>query len=305
MLSTDNQDKTMQPKDLYAEVTARIVAALEAGTVPWRKNWEACQGTPRNWDGRPYGGANWIMLGTLPYPQPVFVTFRKALDLGGAVRKGEKGHLVVFWKFLRVPDAKDPTKTKVVPMLRHYHVFNVSQCDGLPPLPEVAKRPFEAIQECQRIVDAMPQAPSIAHDGHGRCFYRPKTDSVHMAARESFLSPADYYHVLFHELGHSTGHSSRLDRDGITECAAYGSPVYSREELVAELTAANLSAHAGIESPSLGENQAAYVAGWIARLKEDSKAIVWAAGKAARAADFILGKHRAEESDTTTTEGAA
>jgi len=150
----------------------------------------------------------------------------------------------------------------------------------------------------------MPQAPAIAHDGHGRCYYRPASDSVHMAARESFLSPADYYHVLFHELGHSTGHHSRLDREGITACAAFGSPVYSREELVAELTAANLSAHAGIDSPSLGENQAAYIAGWISRLKEDSKAVIWAAGKAARAADFILGRNRnAEDSDTAATEG--
>jgi antirestriction protein ArdC len=126
-----------------------------------------------------------------------------------------------------------------------------------------------------------------------------------MAARDSFLSPADYYHVLFHELGHSTGHATRLDREGITECASYGSPVYSREELVAELTAANLSAHAGIDSPSLGENQAAYVAGWVARLKDDAKAVIWAAGKASRAADFILGKHRAEDADTANEGGQA
>jgi antirestriction protein ArdC len=69
---------------------------------------------------------------------------------------------------------------------------------------------------------------------------------------------------------------------------------------VAELTSANLCAHAGIASPVI-ENQAAYLQSWLNVLQEDTKAIVWAAGKAARAADFILGR----TFEDTTEEAAA
>jgi antirestriction protein ArdC len=281
---------TTEARDLYQEVTDRIIAALRNGVCPWRKDWNATSDTPRNWDNRPYRGINWLTLSTLAFTSPVYVTFKKALELGGQVRKGEKGQLVVFWKFFKSKDIDPNTgKFKMIPMLRHYYVFNVDQCENLPTIPTVDARPFEPLEECERIVASMPQAPAISEDGRGRCFYRPSSDSVHMTDRHAFKSTEGFYGTLFHELGHATGHPTRLNRPGITEKANFGSETYSREELVAELTSANLCAHAGIASPVI-DNQAAYLQSWLNVLQADTKAIVWAAGKAARAADFILGR---------------
>lgn len=290
---------TTAQRDLYQEVTDRILAALRNGVCPWRKDWSATNDTPRNWDNRPYRGINWLMLSTLAYESPVYVTFKKALDLGGKVRKGEKGQLVVFWKFFKTRDIDPSTgKNKTIPMLRHYHVFNIAQCENLPERPALNVRPFEPLAECERIVADMPHRPSITEDGRGRCFYRPSTDSVHMTARNAFKSETGFYGTLFHELGHATGHPSRLNRPGITEKANFGSDTYSREELVAELTSANLCAHTGIAAPLI-ENQASYLQSWLNVLQEDTKALIWAAGKAARAADYILGITPEESTEET------
>jgi antirestriction protein ArdC len=149
----------------------------------------------------------------------------------------------------------------------------------------------------------MTAAPAIHHDGKGRCFYRPSSDSVHMTPSSAFNSAEGYYSTLLHELVHSTGHASRLNRSGVngTGPVKFGSEDYSREELVAELGAAFLCAETGISQPVI-ENQAAYIRGWLNALQDDPKAIVWAAGKAARAADYIANrKHEAESEETPAT----
>ncbi|WP_235549038.1 zincin-like metallopeptidase domain-containing protein [Paenibacillus sp. Soil522] len=87
---------------------------------------------------------------------------------------------------------------------------------------------------------------------------------------------------------HSTGHEKRLYRSGIIEVAAFGSEVYSKEELVAKIGAAMLCGVAGVDNSTL-ENRAAYIGGWLRNLKDDKKLIVQTAGQAQKAADFILG----------------
>ncbi|MGH6801700.1 MAG: ArdC-like ssDNA-binding domain-containing protein, partial [Methylocella sp.] len=124
-------------RDLYAEVSARIVAELEGGAAPWVKPWSASPGanTPCNAaTNRPYSGCNVVLLWmaqTAGYRTPRFLTFKQALELGGNVRKGEHGTKVYFVKQLQVRDkgAEDDTATRVVPMLREYTVFNVDQCE--------------------------------------------------------------------------------------------------------------------------------------------------------------------------------
>lgn len=282
-------------RDIYAEVTNKIIESLRSGVCPWKRDWTSTNATPRNWDGRGYRGINWMLLGSLAYPTPVYVTFGKAISLGGKVKSGEKGHIITFWKFIKSKEVDPKTnKFKTLPMLKHHHVFNVSQCEGLPEVQTTAQRPFEPITECERIVADMPNRPAISEDGHGMCYYRPSTDSIHMTHRSAFKSEEGFYSTLFHELGHATGHQSRLSRPGVTEKANFGSDVYSREELVAELTAANICAHTGISGDVI-ENQTAYLQGWLTVLQEDSKAIIWAAGKAAKASDFILNiKHNTD-----------
>src|SRR5881398_2735913 len=127
-------------RDLYVEVSARIVAELEAGAAPWVKPWSATPGAnlPCNAvSNRPYSGCNVILLWMAQasgYRTPRFLTFKQAQELGGNVRKGERGTKVYFVKQLQVRDkgGVDDASTRVVPMMREYTVFNVDQCQNLP-----------------------------------------------------------------------------------------------------------------------------------------------------------------------------
>ena len=125
-------------RDVYAEVSARIIAELEAGAAPWIKPWSATPGanTPCNAvTNRPYSGCNVILLWMAQaagYRTPRFLTFKQALELGGHVRKGERGTKVYFVKQLEVRDDADEAPARLIPMMREYTVFNVDQCDGLP-----------------------------------------------------------------------------------------------------------------------------------------------------------------------------
>ena len=112
-------------------------------------------------------------------------------------------------------------------------------------------------------------------------------DIVAMPDRARFDTEAGYYATLFHELTHATGHASRLNRPTLTESAGFGSNPYGREELVAELGAAFLCGHAGIENTI--QNSAAYLQNWLEALQNDNKLIVQAAAQAQKASDFILG----------------
>ncbi len=95
--------------------------------------------------------------------------------------------------------------------------------------------------------------------------------------------------TTYHEMSHAAGHPNRLNRKSISEAAPFGSPTYSFEEMIAEMSAAYLCAEAGI-SPAVLENQAAYIAGWLKKLRDDRKFVVHAAAQAQKAADFILNR---------------
>ena len=148
-------------RDLYAEVSARIIAELEDGAPPWVKPWSATAGsnTPCNAaTNRPYSGCNVVLLWLAQaagYRTPRFLTFKQTMELGGNVRKGEHGTKVYFVKQLQVRDekAENVSATRIVPMLREYTVFNVDQCERLPQritTPVMAKR---------RNPDGLPTTP--------------------------------------------------------------------------------------------------------------------------------------------------
>lgn len=119
-----------------------------------------------------------------------------------------------------------------------------------------------------------------------------------------FESEEAFYATLFHELAHSTGHSSRLNRGLDTAPAPFGSPDYSKEELVAEMASAFLCGHTGID-PATIDNAAAYLQGWISRLRDDKRLIIQAGGKAQRATDLILGRIPPSDAAETTLTPAA
>lgn len=274
---------------VYDVVTDRILAQLEAGTIPWQKPWGGKAGMPQNLkSGKAYRGINVFLLHSLGYESPHFLTFKQARDRGGSVRKGEKGCPVVFWKWLDVEQA-DETTSRRVPMLRYYTVLNVAQCDGIDaPAIDVPERKHEPVQAAQATVEAMPNPPGIVH-GYTSAAYSPRTDIVRMPKPERFDSNEAYYSTLFHELAHSTGHTDRLGRKGIMDTVMFGSTTYSREELVAEMGSAFLCGEAGILEPCI-DRSSAYIAGWLKALKNDRKLVVTAAAQAQKAADFILNR---------------
>lgn len=303
--SPGRQPSHREPADVYALVTDRITAALDAGTIPWHKPW-ASAGLPRNLSSRrAYRGMNVLLLSLgQPFLSPWWLTFKQAQDLGGHIRKGERSSLVTFWKFhdgKKGADddevSEDSPRGRRAPLLRYYHVFNVEQCEGIeaPPSDEFKPKAHERLERCEELVAGMPQRPSIERDARQAC-YAPTLDRVGIPDLSQFDTAEAYYATLFHELVHSTGHPSRLARPSLGTPAPFGTPDYSKEELVAEFGASFLCAHTGI-FPETAENQAAYINGWLAVLKKDKRLLPLAAAQAQRAADFILGSRASGADD--------
>lgn len=273
-------------KNAYERITDEILRRLERGVVPWRRPWSGAQGAPQNLRGTGYRGINRILLASMGYGSRYWMTFKQAKQHGGHVRRGERGCPVVFWKWHERENAETGERERV-PVLRLYTVFNAEQVEGVDvPAPETAERPFSPIEACERIVRGYRSAPEIRFGG--AAFYTPAADAVTMPRPERFEKAEGYYATLFHELGHSTGHWTRLAREGVVNPARFASHAYSREELVAEMTAAYLSGVAGIEQATI-ENSAAYIDGWRRKLKGDPTCVVIAAAQAQKAADMILG----------------
>ncbi|MBV5329389.1 MAG: DUF1738 domain-containing protein [Chlorobium sp.] len=278
--------------DVYSIVNDKIIGLLETGTVPWHKPWNAAANIPRNFvTKRPYRGVNTFLLGCSSFSSPYWLTFKQALDKGGSVRKGEKSSLVIFWKFLDSNKSNDTSsETSIggkIPMLRYFNVFNFEQCDGLiAPVEDETYNDFDPITEAEAIIAGMPLCPEIKYGGNRAC-YSPMLDYIKMPNRHTFDTIEEFYSTTFHELTHSTGHSDRVGRKSVQEPSFFGSHEYSKEELVAEMGAAFLCGHAGIVNTTL-DNSAAYINGWLSKLKHDKTLLVSAAAQAQRAADYIL-----------------
>ncbi len=278
-------------RDLYSEVSSRIVAELEAGAAPWVKPWSATAGqnVPCNAVSlRPYSGCNVVLLWMAQaagYRTPRYLTFRQAQELGGNVRKGEHGTKVYFVKQLQVRDDDDQDATRIVPMMREYTVFNVDQCDGLPDrvltLGEIKPRNLD--QRDPTVDEFLGCSGADIREGAGEAYYRPGDDFISLPRFEAFKSAAHFYGVAFHELAHWTGHKSRLDRD---LRGRFGERAYAAEELVAELSAAFLCAEFSIDGDL---RHAGYIVSWISLLKADARAFFTACSKAQAAADYLRG----------------
>lgn len=279
-------------RDVYQEVTDRIVASLEAGTVPWLRPWRDDKTgsalEPYNaFSGRPYNGINLLILGSMPYADLGWVTYKQSVELGGNVRKGEKGTGVIFWKFEKQRD-KDSDEVRVVPFARMYTVFNVSQCENL----DLAKlkRPAAPTIGATDMNALASRVGAIVRHGGNKAFYTTNGDFVQVPSVDSFKSVEHYQATLAHELTHWTGHEKRCNRQFGRR---FGDQAYAFEELVAEIGSAFLCAHHGIALESL--QHPAYVANWLEVLKGDKRAIFTASSKAKQAATFLMAETEEEE----------
>jgi antirestriction protein ArdC len=289
--------------NVYSIITEQIIKQLENGVVPWRKPWTTDY--PKSLRSlKEYRGLNVLMLASQGYASPYWLTFNQAKQLGGHVKQGEHSSIVTFWK--KSPYTKrnantGDDETRMGFLLRYYRVFNLCQTEGIAEKLGLSLTGSESanvvpdIEACERIVRSMRNAPKI--EDSSAAWYRPLTDTVGIPPKSRFVGSPEYYSTLFHELGHSTGHKSRLDRECFGNPIHFGSESYSKEELVAEFTAAFLCGHAEI-APSVIENSAAYLRGWLSRLRSDSKLLVSAASHAQKACDYIMGTTFEESADS-------
>lgn len=273
--------------DVYQIITDRIIDMLEKGTVPWQKPWTSGpMAMPKNLvSNKMYNGINIFLLATQGFDSPYWLTFKQAQERGGHVKKGEKGSPCIFWKIYEKEDENAENGVKKLPCLRYYTVFNADQCEGIdaPKIDIVTYPENEKIEKAENIQLYMQNRPTITYGGSS-AYYNMTSDLVNVPKLERFEKPAEYYSALFHELAHSTGHQSRLNRD-MSGC--FGSNPYAKEELIAEMTAAFLCSHCGIEVTTL-ENSAAYIQGWLKALRNDKKLVINAAAAAQKAANYIL-----------------
>ena len=282
-------------KNLYADVTNRIITALEQGTPPWVCPWQNGNTLPSNLvTGKPYRGINVLMLTTdamsHSHTDHRWLTFKQANELGTRIRKGEHGTPIVFYRLREcsnaISDGVDVTEKRSIPLLKTYIVFNASQLERLPD--RFALRPnsaWQPIEEAQQVLDKTGAV--ICHGGK-RAFYRPSDDVIQLPLPAAFAQRTDYYATALHELCHWTGHPQRLNRAHGARCDI---EAYAYEELVAEIGAAFLCAHSGL--PARLEH-ASYIESWLEALRRDKRLIFVAAGAAQKAADFVLGDANAE-----------
>lgn len=283
----------MSKTDAYEKITDQIVKMLEAGTVPWRKPWNATGGPTSLSTGKNYRGINVMILSIVAmmenYSSPFWGTYKQISEQGGQVRKGEKSTVVTLWKPFDATDKEGKEVRRF--FMTTFNVFNADQAEWEEGTKPTAGEMVEhdPITEAERVAtEYLATGPKFSTGGD-RAFYSPSLDAVRIPEMGTFHSAEGYYSTLFHELTHSTGHASRLNREGVTEGHYFGSADYSKEELIAEMGAAFLCASTGINPDEVLANNAAYISSWLQVLKDDPKMVVQAASRAQKAADLILG----------------
>lgn len=292
-------DHAQRPiSSLYAEVTDRIIAELEAGSFLWVRPWDsgyAGTGLPCNaGTGRRYSGINvlilWYALSEQGYGSQRWITYKQAQDLGGHVRKGERGTTIFYVdRFTprnsdsaQLPLGEDEEQRQVA-LLKRFTVFNVEQCEGLSrPL---AGEPGQLLPERELIPRAEALIAATGADfriGGGEAFYMPSQDYIRVPPQQAYREQINWYRTALHELGHWTGHRSRLGRFEQENLSGEAS---AREELVAEMCSAFTCAELGIV-PAVRYSD--YIATWLEVLKKDNRAILRAASNDSKAADYPL-----------------
>ena len=290
-----------QKPDLYQSVTNRIIAALEAGTIPWKKTWRGGVAYARNYvTGHMYQGINALLTNLSQYDVPYFMTFKQTQYMGGHIKKGAKGIPIVFWKVFYVDADRNIVSEEAAGersdlekkfSARYFTVFNIEDVEGISfTFLELQLADHDPIQRCEEVVSQMPNPPKIEHVQGNRIYYSPLKDKVCTPVIGQYVSPEAYYNDYFHELAHATGHASRLNRAELMTSSEFGSDPYSQEEMTAEISANFLLHHCGIATPDVFENSASYIQGWLQKLRDDKRFVVSAAIKAEKAVKYILGE---------------
>lgn len=259
------------------------------------------------------------------YKAPVYMTHGQIHKEGAIVQKGEKAVPVFKWGFsIKDKDGKKVTEEefnnmtddekkecKRRPFLRIYPEFNIDQTN----MSEVNKEKYDAVvsqfrktdaptitdgmyvnKAIDRMMEKQEWVCKIQYDKEEQgAYYSPAKDIVVLPTKaqfrihpddpeECFKDGQEYYGTALHEMAHSTGHPSRLDR---LKPAAFGSPEYAKEELVAELTSAMVGNTLGFDR-RISDNNVAYLQNWTSALRKEPKFIVSVMADVNKASRIII-----------------
>lgn len=276
---------------IYEIVTERIIAEMEKGIIPWQRPWTGVRGGAYSHvTGKPYSMLNqWLLSHGGEY-----LTFNQVRTEGGNVIKGSRAEMIIFFKPYKVTDTDNNGKQidKTIPLLRYYNVFPLSQIEGIKPkfVSEELPRAFDPIEEAEHIAYEYSKRENmpIIHAQQNKAYYSPLLDRVMLPTKSQFSDRSEYYSTLYHELAHSSGHQTRLNRFCVDSIWHESKEDYSKEELVAEITAATILATIGINTEKSFCNNVAYIQSWISALRNDKSLIISAASKAEKAVAYIL-----------------
>lgn len=259
------------------------------------------------------------------YKAPVYMTYGQLHKEGAHVLKGEKAVPVFKWGFsIKDKDGKKVTEEEFHnmtddekkecnrrPFLKIYPEFNIDQTN----MSEVNKEKYDAVvsqfrktdvptitdgmyvnKAIDRMMEKQEWVCKIQYDKEEKgAYYNPAKDIVVLPTKaqfrihpndpeECFKDGQEYYGTALHEMAHSTGHPSRLDR---LKPAAFGSPEYAKEELVAELTSAMVGNTLGFDR-RISDNNVAYLQNWTSALRKEPKFIVSVMADVNKASRIII-----------------
>lgn len=273
-------------KDVYTLVNERILKDLESGFIPWEKPWFGSSSTYNFKSGKPYSMINTLILGK----PGRWGTFKQWEAKGGKIKKGAKSSQVVYWNIVQTKDEKDPESKKAIPVLRYFNVFHEDDVEGVEFKEDESKVKYDietVDEEIENLLGLYYERENIrVYDNveEDKAYYSPLNHSITLPMRSQFKGKEAYYSTKFHETCHSTGKTLGRDLKN-----SFGTKGYAREELIAEIGSSYLMNHFGMDIEKTRQNTAAYIQSWIQAIKEDSRAVITAAGRAEKAVNLILG----------------
>lgn len=279
-------------------VAGRIVQQLKEGTAPWVMPWKSGEHfMPHNpITGKNYHGMNSLWLMAQGYQDLRWMTYKQASEVGGQVKKGEKGTVIQYWQWQEERIKKDeqgkpfldknrePVKETVRlerPRVFSAVVFNADQINGLANDPgRELLTEWERHEQAERVL--LAGNPKIRYEDNNNCYYSFANDHIVLVPPQRFESTDSFYATALHEKAHWTGHDSRLNRDLRNP---FGSEGYAREELRAEIASLMLG-----EQLSIGHDpgqHVAYIDSWVRVLEQDPREIFRAASDAEKIVKYL------------------
>ena len=258
-----------------------------------------------------YNGINNLKLtftaNRLGFKDSRWATFKQAQEAGAKIKKGAKGVHIEFWQYAKpimevnpktgkkeqvyVIDEETGKKVPAYaelehPIVKSYVVFNVEQMEGIAP-EKITRMSHEETNEAMENMIKNSEAPVI-FDQISTNYYEPSSDTIHVIPKEHFKSSDAFYATVSHEIAHSTGSEKRLNRVTLTTPSSFGSEIYAKEELRAELTSMFLAQKYSINfDKSHYENHTAYLQRWAKVLENNPNEIFKAASEAEKAMRYI------------------